>query len=98
MSVECPHAWQRPCLKLNRRKHVLCINESQVCDNNIDCPKGDDEDPLLCATYKEVNYLICTLFLQRNMIDAKSNAKNRLFCTERLYRMVTMNNELAIIN
>lgn len=28
---------------------------SQLCDDRVDCPKADDEDPMQCAFYRQVS-------------------------------------------
>ncbi|XP_067951284.1 uncharacterized protein [Watersipora subatra] len=49
---ECP-VGQWVCPKPKKRKEVMCIHESQVCDFQPDCPKAEDEDFLFCACYNE---------------------------------------------
>lgn len=53
MFTACPVGqWACPTPKRNR---VTCIDQSNLCDYHIDCPKGDDEDPVQCAFYRQVS-------------------------------------------
>lgn len=40
-----------PCSGLNNTKTIFCINKKNVCDNQIDCPNGEDEKD--CPIKKE---------------------------------------------
>ena len=52
MIAECPVGkWS---CATPKRGVVTCIDESQVCDYHVDCPKGDDEEPTQCSFYRQV--------------------------------------------
>ena len=34
----------------------LCIDDQHICNGYVDCPRGEDEDPMSCMFYKSVSF------------------------------------------
>ncbi|KAI6178286.1 hypothetical protein M3Y98_00484300 [Aphelenchoides besseyi] len=49
------------CPSRNPHRYDVCISREQLCDHEVNCPDGEDEDPRQCFFYKPLDDQLKTL-------------------------------------
>ena len=57
-TAECPRTSDGrqlfPCVTTEDADVVVCIDEHALCDDVVQCPNGEDEDPTVCMFHRLV--------------------------------------------
>ena len=44
------------CPSVNDRDESICVTSEQICNDENDCPNGQDEDELMCFYHRPVSF------------------------------------------